>query len=301
MEPLTSAVDGVLYAGAYSGVVYAYDTRNGNLLWKSPLGSAGLEGPYEYWPMGSGSAKTLADGKIYVSTNEHSNTMPLLRGWSIYCINAQTGEDLWNITGLMTKIAIADGYAVSIDGMDNQIYCFGKGQTAVTVSASPKVAAQGNSVLIEGMVLDQSPGAKDTPAIADGSMTAWMEYLYHQQPKPTDAIGVPVRLTAIGPNGNSEDIGTAISDASGMFKRMWTPTQTGAYTITASFDGSKSYWASSSQTALGVSAGTSAPTPTATPATTANVNILPAEVFYAVAAILAILMIVVIILLVRKK
>ena len=82
---------------------------------------------------------------------------------------------------------------------------------------------------------------------------------------------------------------------------MWTPTQTGAYTITASFDGSKSYWASSSQTALGVSAGTSAPTPTATPATTANVNILPAEVFYAVAAILAILMIVVIILLVRKK
>ncbi len=268
MEPLTTAVDGTLYAGSYSGILYAYDTKNGNLLWKSSLGSGGLEGPYEFWPMGSGSAKTLADGKIYTSTNEHSNTMPLLRGWSIYCINAQTGAYIWNITGLMTKIAIAEGYAVSIDGMDNQIYCFGKGQTAATVLASPKVSVQGNSVLIEGTVTDQSPGAKDTPAIADDSMTPWMEYLYHQQPKPTQAKGVKVHITAIDPNGNFQDIGNVTSDSDGMFGIVWTPPVPGVYKVTATFDGSKSYFRSQASTMFAVSTASSAvvtPTPVVTP------------------------------------
>jgi hypothetical protein len=68
----------------------------------------------------------------------------------MYCIDAETGEHIWNFTGLWSNFAIADGYAISLNGMDNQIYSFGKGQTTTTVTASPEVSVQGSSVLIKG-------------------------------------------------------------------------------------------------------------------------------------------------------
>ena len=46
--------------------------------------------------------------------------------------------------------------------------------------------------MISGTVTDQSPGAKDTPAIADECMGEWMEYLYLQQEMSSNAIGVTV-------------------------------------------------------------------------------------------------------------
>jgi hypothetical protein len=121
------------------------------------------------------------------------------------------------------------------------------------------VIAQGNSVLIKGMVTDQSPGetclgipAAGTPAIADEDMTPWMEYLYMQKPMPTDASGVPVTLDAIAPDGSFVNIGTVTSDMSGMFKKMWTPDDEGEYTIIATFEGTDSYYASYAETAIGV-------------------------------------------------
>ncbi len=45
--------------------------------------------------------------------------------------------------------------------------------------------------------------------------TAWMEYVYMQNPKPSDATGVPVSIDAIDPNGNLVHLGDATSDASG--------------------------------------------------------------------------------------
>ncbi len=50
--------------------------------------------------------------------------------------------------------ALADGLLVTHNAMDNQIYAFGKGHSAITVNASPKVTTQGSSVMIEGTVLD---------------------------------------------------------------------------------------------------------------------------------------------------
>ena len=43
-----------------------------------------------------------------------------------------------------------------------------------------------------------------------------MEYVYEQQPMPTNVTGVPVTITAIDSNGNFI-IGTATTDASGTF------------------------------------------------------------------------------------
>jgi hypothetical protein len=148
---------------------------------------------------------------------------------------------------------------VWFNGYDNQIYAYGKGQSATTVTASPKVSVHGDSVLIEGTVTDQSPGqtclgipAAGTPAIADDSMSAWMEYLYQQQPMPTDAKGVTVTLDVIDANGNFRSIGTATSDTSGTFSYMWEPDIPGKYTLIATFQGSESYYASYAETAFGI-------------------------------------------------
>lgn len=188
----------------------------------------------------------------------------------MYCIDAETGEHIWNFTGLWSNFAIADGYAISLNGMDNQIYSFGKGQTTTTVTASPEVSVQGSSVLIKGTVLDQSPGAKGTPAIADQYMTEWMEYLYKQHEKPTNAVGVEVKLDVIDSNGNFRNIGTATSDSDGFYSYGWKPDIAGMYTLIASFNGTKSYFPSHSETAFLVD---EAPTTTAQPDTLQQASI----------------------------
>jgi outer membrane protein assembly factor BamB len=252
-----NAAYGKLYSGGYGGVLYAIDMTTGTVEWKSATDACGLEGPYPNWPMYS-DGKLIADGKIYVTTSEHSHTQPLYREWTFYCFDAETGAGIWNITGLMAHPAIADGYIVTLDHMDLQIYCFGKGPSATSVTVKNDIIAEGDSVMITGTVTDQSPGAKGTPAIADEDMTAWMEYMYHQRPIPMDAKGVPVKLETLDPNGNFYEIGVVTSDASGMYKLMWEPPVPGEYTIIATFEVSDSYGGSFAETAIGV---TEAPSP----------------------------------------
>ena len=110
--------------------------------------------------------------------------------------------------------AIADGYIVTLNLYDNRIYCYGKGPSATTVTAAPKVTTLGSSVLIEGTVTDQSPGAKGTPAMSDESMSDWMEYMYMQKPYPEDATGVEVYLEFIDSNDNKYIIGTTTEQQS---------------------------------------------------------------------------------------
>jgi hypothetical protein len=171
---------------------------------------------------------------------------------------------------------IADGRAVALNYFDNRIYCFGTGPSATTITASPKVTSAGGTILIEGTVTDQSPGAKNTAAIADDKMSAWMEYVYEDWEIPADAIGVSVKLAAVDAGGASTDLGTVTSDMSGAFSQTWTPTASGKYTIVATFEGTKSYGSSYAETAVAVTAAPSAsasttpavttPPPTATPA-----------------------------------
>jgi hypothetical protein len=78
-------------------------------------------------------------------------------------------------------------------------------------------------------------------------MTAFMEYVYMQQEKPTDTKGVPISLDVIDDNGNYRHIGDATSDASGKFALTWTPDIEGDYTVIATFCGSESYYGSSDE------------------------------------------------------
>jgi hypothetical protein len=94
--------------------------------------------------------------------------------------------------------------------------------------------------------------------------------------------GVPVMLTAIDPNGNAVDIGTATTNGYyGTFAKEWTPDIEGTYQIIASFIGDDSYGSSGAATAISVGATqTAAPTPT----TTANQQVDNTSIMYAIAA-----------------
>ena len=102
----------------------------------------------------------------------------MYRGHKLWCFDATTGEQLWNISGQMLSQTIAYGYLLTTNAYDGGVYCFGKGPTSTTVTAPMTAVTTGSSVIIQGTVTDQSPNAKDTPAISDKDMTAWMEYLF---------------------------------------------------------------------------------------------------------------------------
>jgi hypothetical protein len=249
-----------LFSCGYSGILYCYDIHTGELLWTYESESSGFESPY-----GDGrypfSISVIADGKIYLHSSEHSPTKPYWRGSKLRCVDVNTGDELWKLPVWVNGPLIADGYLVCQNCYDNQIYCFGKGQTTTTVTAPNMGVPLGSSVMISGTVTDQSPGAKGTPAIGDEYMSEWMEYLYMQKPCPMMVNGVTVKLETLDPNGNFYEIGTVTSDASGMYKLMWEPPVPGEYTIIATFEGSDSYYSSYAEAAIGVE---EAPAPSGT-------------------------------------
>jgi len=259
---------GKLFAADYGGYIHAFDLETGDTVWDFYAGSSGLNTVYPGWPFNNPMA--IADGKFYATTG-HAYNPPLFKGAKLYCINATDGTLIWDVLGFYNYngIAIADGYLVVYNNYDGQVYCYGKTPSATTVSASPKVSVHGNSVLIEGTVTDQGAGqtclgkpAAGTPAISDDSQGRWMEYLYMQQPCPENATGVEVTLDTLDPNGNFVHIGTATSDAYGLFKKAFVPEVPGEYTIIATFAGSASYGSSYAETAINVD---EAPPPTEEP------------------------------------
>jgi len=281
----TSSVDGLggsspviaygkLYTVAYDGMIHCYDMETGNNDWNYYIGDAGYETPYGTWPFGGG-LHVAADGKIYASTGEHSPSHPLVRGAKLVCVNATTGDEIWRTLGWLQTPVIADGSLTAFNHYDNRIYSFNKGPTALSVSAPDVEIPISTGILIKGTVTDISPGTKQqeqlmrfpdgVPAVSDDSQSAWMEYVYMQKPRPTNATGVPVTIDVIDSNDNYRNIGTAISDANGFYSFQWTPDIQGKYTVVATFSGSESYWPSRAETAFAVyeAAATSTPQPPA--------------------------------------
>ncbi|XES76774.1 MAG: PQQ-binding-like beta-propeller repeat protein [Candidatus Bathyarchaeia archaeon] len=250
-QPFVQMAYGKFYTTGYDGTVRCYDLHTGENVWNYFSGSSGYETPYGNYPMYGG--VTIADGKVYISSNEHSPNSPNWRGGKLYCIDAEEGNLLWSVLGWMPGPVIADGYLVGLNSYDGLIYSFGKGQTSTTVSATQTSILLGSDVLIQGTVTDQSPASKDTPAVADECMSAWMEYLHMQKTKPTDVMGVQVHIILTDPNGNTEDLGTVTSDDLGNYAISWTPPVPGLYKVRATFEGSNSYYSSEAGTAFTVS------------------------------------------------
>jgi hypothetical protein len=116
-----------------------------------------------------------------------------------------------------------------------------------------------------------------------------MEYLYQQQPKPTNATGVPVQIFVVDANGNYRSIGTTTSDATGFYSLQWTPDIPGKYTVYAMFAGTESYWPSQATTAFAVDQPVAA-TPSSQ---TAQVQSLADQYFLPMTAVLVVLIVIV--------
>ena len=272
------AAYGNLYTQGFGGEICCFNGETGDLVWKFNNTNSGIETVWGFYPIFIGE---IADGKVYAFTNEHSPNYPLYKGEKVYAIDAYTGQEVYSMLswagqsggpGTETMI-MADGVVVYYNYYDNSIYAIGKGPSATTVTAPTIAVAQGTTALIQGIVTDQSAGAKQkvqsgefdiVPAISDADQSAWMEYLYMQQPMPMNIKGVEVTLDAIDPNNNFIHIGRATSDGFGLFSYMWAPEHEGTYTIIATFEGSDSYGASYAETALGVGPAT-APSGTIVP------------------------------------
>ena len=182
--------------------------------------------------------------------------MPRTRFHAIVAIDEATGKFIWRLPIGVLPTAIADGYLLGHDGDNGIQYCIGKGKTQTTVTAPLTTIAKGTGVLIQGSVMDMSPGKPNTPAVSEEDMSMWMDYLYGQNatlinnpPKPE---GVSVTLTAVDSDGNYMDIGTSTSSMDGTYGIAWTPPEEGIYKIVASFIGSESYWCSYGTTHLSV-------------------------------------------------
>lgn len=259
---------GTLFNAGYGGVLSAYNITTGKQMWNYTAPSVGHESPYGNYPL---LTATIADGKVYEVTGEHSATQPMWRGAYIRCISAADGKELWRLTHFVMEnndrwLSIADGYIVAANEYDGQLYCIGIGPSATTVSAPINGMSQGSSFTITGTVTDQSAGTKNpsqqalfpngVPAVSDASQQGFMEYLYEQQAMLTNATGVPVSLDMVDPNNNYVHLGDVTTDVSG-FYRFGVDTNKlsagiGTYKVIATFAGSNSYGSSSAESAFTV-------------------------------------------------
>ncbi|MCW4028101.1 MAG: PQQ-binding-like beta-propeller repeat protein [Candidatus Bathyarchaeota archaeon] len=302
-----SVAYGNLYSTGYSGILYCYSQETGDLLWNYTA-YAGLDAPAGVYSTLIGA---IADDKVYMYSYEHSADAPHWKNSKTRCINATTGEEIWTIDGwsAYNSMFVADGYLVSLNLYDMQIYCYGKGASATTVTNQNDVITDGNKVLIKGTVTDIAAGTKQdeqaarfpngVPVVSDASMSDWMEYVYMQQPQPTDVTGVTVSLSVIDANGNYRPIGETTTDADGFYSYDWQPDIPGKYTVIANFDGTESYYPSHAETAFVVQEVTPTETPTAAPQSVADLYFVPsiAGIFVLIIIVLALL----VVLLLRKR
>jgi outer membrane protein assembly factor BamB len=327
---------GKLYTQGFGGEINCFDGKNGALLWTFNNTNSGIDTVWGYYPI---FIAAIADGKVYAFNNEHSPNYPLYKGEQIYCLDATTGQEIYRMLswagqsggpGTATSV-LADGVLCYYNYYDNQIYAVGKGPSATSLMVEDDSVPKGESVMIKGMLTDQSAGAKQkvasgqlnsVPVVADESMGTWMAYIYMQQQIPATVTGVPVKLSAVYPDGTSHDLGSVTTDMSGMFKKLWQPPTEGEYTIYATFDGTNSYGGSYAETAIGVGAAASpsviTPTPTQIATPTAPSSVTPsvtpsiapssgtgqgigAEVYIAIAAVIIIIAIVAVAVILRRR
>jgi hypothetical protein len=177
----------------------------------------------------------IANGIIYTVTTEHTIQTPIYKGSTVRAINATDGTEIWQLsanTAEFNEMASAVATDLVYFNGNNKIYSLGKGPSQITVTAPNLAAAEGQTIVLRGTVTDISTGTKLSDQTArfpngvacasDESMKDWMEYVYMQQPMPTEFTGVPVTIDVIDSNGNYRNIGSATTDASGSFNILAT-------------------------------------------------------------------------------
>jgi hypothetical protein len=295
----TTSAYGMFYRAAYSGI-YAFDWKTGKIVWKyeapaiSPFETPYIDKNGTTVNSFNGDIFASGDGKIYSINTEHTPTQPITRGWQLHCINATTGQGIFKTIQTGSMGAIADGYLAIADSYTGTLMVYGKGKSQTTVTAPDIAVPQGTAVVIKGTVTDLSPAQPGTPCVSKESMSTQMEYLHRQMPigglwGNVTITGVPVILTAIDPNGNTINIGTATSNGYyGTYSYTWTPPNEGNYQILATFAGDESYGSSGASTAISVGPAPVVPTQAPTPTPLSNPPYETYTVGSAIAIIIAV-------------
>jgi hypothetical protein len=264
--------EGKLYSSGAGGHIYCYDLTDGEVLWTYLA-----EDPYQeylfanYWWQ---HFLFITDGKLYSAHMEHSAIETMPRGAPFLCLDANTGELIWEADGLFRSTRwggrgiIGDSVMVGYDTYDNRIYAVGKGPSAITIDKTMLAVGNGSTVTVQGTVMDVSPGTEDTettlrfpdgvPAISDEDQSKWMKYVYKQLKTPgestvrPDATGVTVKIEVVDPNNNYQMLGTTTSDAYGNWAFTYCYELPGTYMIIATFEGSGAYYGSAATSYLTV-------------------------------------------------
>jgi len=271
--------NGVEFIYGFGGDIWAVSLTNGNVLWYTNttelFGSPGLETPYGTYPLWIFSNQ-VTNGQIFILSEGHEYDPPLFHGSQVFGLNCTTGQLVWSVLGFdTTGMELSYNILLGLNSYDGQLYAYGQGPSATTVTAPDIGVTTATPVTITGTVMDVSAGTTQAavkadfpngvPCVSDADVGHWMEYVYEQQPEPTNVVGVPVTLTDIDPNGNSYTIGTVTTNAYGTFSFTWTPPIKGSYTIVATFAGSGAYYQSSADTYLYAGNPAATPAPTASP------------------------------------
>ena len=272
------AAYGKFYTSSTSGILYCYDIKSGELLWKYEATDKYNESYHgeNWWLI----IQFISDGKVYVGHEVHSPTIPITRGAPYLAINATDGTVVWEINGAFRqnhwggRSIIGDSIIATMDVYDQQVYAIGKGPSTMTVSVSSAIATAGSPVMVSGTVMDVSPGTESdslrmrfpngVPAVGDESMSDWMLYVYKNFAQPMNVRGIDITVYAY----DGEDvipIGTTRSDARGRFSITWTPPSEGEYDIWAYFEGTASYYGSDAKAEMAVFTAPEAPQPEKTP------------------------------------
>jgi hypothetical protein len=282
--------EGASFFRGYGGDIWCIEHADGNVRWYTNttklVGPPGAESPYNVWLLWVFECDCITNNVAYFPIG-HEYNPPLFPGAQMLAVNVTDGSLVWSELGMYIRsTSCAYDILLSLNAYDNQIYAWGKGASAMSVAASPKVTVNGGSVIIEGSVTDISAGTNrddvaanfpnGVPCVSDASMSKWMEYVYMQQAKPTEVEGVEVFIKIQDPNGDWYSA-TVTTDENGMFSHMWTPSIDGEYKVTAMFEGSNSYWPSEAVTTFGIDeAAAGVDVPSAQEIADVTVNQMPA-------------------------
>jgi len=270
------------YIFGFGGDIWSLNMATGAVNWYTNTtqitGPAGENTPYGVWPIwvqtgvgGGGGVEFLEEG--------HEYSPPLFLGAQLLALNITNGKPIWQIASFDVDAnpELAYGIMTDLNAYDNQIYAYGMGPSKTTVTAPDIGVTTATPVTITGSVMDISAGSQQNavaanfpnglPCVSDASMSQWMEYVYMQQPCPTNVTGVPVTLSVIDANGNNRPIGTTTTNGMGTFAYTWTPDIPGNYTVIATFAGTNAYYGSSADTYFYASSPAPTAAPTATPVT----------------------------------
>jgi hypothetical protein len=282
---------GVMYVWGLGGDIYSVDIATGNILWQTSTtvlhGDPGTNTPYGVWPIWTFPVGTIADGILFLGEG-HEYSPPLFHGAKELAINTTDGSNVWSMLAfdVSNPIAISDGVGVVLNSYDNQIYAYGMGASKTTVTAPSVGVTTTMPITISGTITDISSGSQQQavaanypnglPCVSDASQSQFMEAVFEQQPMPTNTTGVPITISVVDSNGNYRTIGTTTSNADGIFDFTWTPDIAGHFIVTATFEGTQSYYPSRASASFYASEPAATPTPQPTqPASMADLYLVP--------------------------